>query len=314
MKTAALGRFPESPVEPGSGPDRLRLVTWNLGYAGLGEESDFVADGGSSLRPPSRRVAQKNRDRILEQIGSLHADAYLFQEAAPAQPLNHWVDLLGGLRTTLVGCAHTYAADLRLPLLPARLGVTVGNASFFRFPVREAELHPLPLEPGRFFGLLRKRYRLHVHRLPSAWPDVEWVLVNVHLAAFDEAARVRHAQIRRLLDFAHREYAAGHFVVIGGDWNVELTGYVNPTPEKPPTWLHPAPDGLPPEGWHIAADSRVPSVRALDQPYRAGRTFTTVIDGFLVSPNVRIETVETIDLGFAASDHQPVTASIAAVP
>jgi hypothetical protein len=31
-----------------------------------------------------------------------------------------------------------------------------------------------------------------------------------------------------------------------------------------------------------------------------------VIDGFLVSPNVRVESVETLDEGFACTDHNPV--------
>ncbi len=34
--------------------------------------------------------------------------------------------------------------------------------------------------------------------------------------------------------------------------------------------------------------------------------YTSVIDGFLVSPNVEIASVKTLDLGFAHSDHNPV--------
>jgi hypothetical protein len=31
-----------------------------------------------------------------------------------------------------------------------------------------------------------------------------------------------------------------------------------------------------------------------------------VIDGFIVSPNVTVDTVETLDFGFQNSDHNPV--------
>ena len=31
-----------------------------------------------------------------------------------------------------------------------------------------------------------------------------------------------------------------------------------------------------------------------------------VIDGFIISPNVRLEFVKTLDLGFENSDHNPV--------
>ena len=30
---------------------RLSLVSWNIGYAGMGAEADFVMDGGSQMRP-----------------------------------------------------------------------------------------------------------------------------------------------------------------------------------------------------------------------------------------------------------------------
>ena len=38
--------------------ETLNLMIWNLGYAGLGRESDFVADGGTSYFPPSRAAVR----------------------------------------------------------------------------------------------------------------------------------------------------------------------------------------------------------------------------------------------------------------
>ena len=46
----------------------------------------------------------------------------------------------------------------------------------------------------------------------------------------------------------------------------------------------------------------------LNQPYDPADENTQyfVIDGFIVSPNVEVEHVETIDLAFANTDHNPV--------
>ena len=47
----------------------------------------------------------------------------------------------------------------------------------------------------------------------------------------------------------------------------------------------------------------------MNQPYDpsdAANTQYYVIDGFILSPNVRLRSVETLDLGFARSDHNPV--------
>ena len=56
-------------------------------------------------------------------------------------------------------------------------------------------------------------------------------------------------------------------------------------------------------------DGRVPSCRSLDQPYegadRAGFQYY-LIDGFIVSSNLTVEGLETLDLDFVCSDHNPV--------
>jgi hypothetical protein len=49
-------------------------------------------------------------------------------------------------------------------------------------------------------------------------------------------------------------------------------------------------------------DTTSPTNRTLEQPYRAGVNYTSVLDGFLVSPNIEVVDVTTIDLG-AHSDH-----------
>ena len=67
------------------------------------------------------------------------------------------------------------------------------------------------------------------------------------------------------------------------------------------------------DGWHFACDLSVPSCRLLNQPYDPADTENTqyyVIDGFILSPNVELLTVEGVDLDFANSDHNPVLISV----
>ena len=49
----------------------------------------------------------------------------------------------------------------------------------------------------------------------------------------------------------------------------------------------------------------IPTCRGADIPYTKGVNFTTVVDGFLVSENVKAE-AENIDTDFGYSDHNPV--------
>ena len=68
-------------------------------------------------------------------------------------------------------------------------------------------------------------------------------------------------------------------------------------------------ESLIPDGFSFAYDTSTPSCRLNNQPYDPSDTADTqyyVIDGFILSPNVTLETVKTIDEGFADSDHNPV--------
>ena len=71
-----------------------------------------------------------------------------------------------------------------------------------------------------------------------------------------------------------------------------------------------APDILS-EGWQLVYDDSNPTCRAVDAPYNNERAKLHdwqyhVIDGFIISPNVEMRFVNTIDLDFQDSDHNPV--------
>lgn len=60
--------------------DDVSILTWNVGYAGLGEESDFFMDGGKQVRAPSKAVVEKNMDGIVSTVKDLNADFTFLQE------------------------------------------------------------------------------------------------------------------------------------------------------------------------------------------------------------------------------------------
>ena len=53
-----------------------------------------------------------------------------------------------------------------------------------------------------------------------------------------------------------------------------------------------------------------PTNRDVDMSYQKGKTKTTIIDFFVVSPNITVESVKTIETGFENADHQPVIMKI----
>ena len=111
------------------------------------------------------------------------------------------------------------------------------------------------------------------------------------------------------------EYTKGNYVIAGGDFNQIFPGGLEAWPNTHPELWSPGilEEASLPEGFHYACDLSVPSCRLLNQPYDPADTENTQyysIDGFIVSPNVEIDAVETLDLGFENSDHNPVLLTV----
>jgi exonuclease III len=60
------------------------------------------------------------------------------------------------------------------------------------------------------------------------------------------------------------------------------------------------------KGWKWSSDPSTPTNRKLNKVYDEKTSYTSVIDFFLISPNINSLSVKTIDTFFEFSDHQPV--------
>ncbi|MFN3608261.1 MAG: endonuclease/exonuclease/phosphatase family protein [Hyphomonas sp.] len=287
----------------------LKLMIWNIGYAGLGEESDFQTDGGEMLRPPSRRAVEKNLAGIQAVLREEAPDILLMQELAAPGFLNHTVDVLSGVKEALPGYGMVFSSDIRTRLLPGPLGLRHGLGTFAKVAGERTKLMRLTEEPEPIMGFIQRRYHVQVTELDVS--GAPWVILNVHLSAFDEGAGTRMRQLREVLDYAQSHYQQGKAVVLGGDWNMRLaeTDFAYQSDESALFWVHDFPQDELRPGWRIVIDPAVPTTRTNEQPYTAGVNYTTIIDGFIVSPNVTVDEVRGIDLGFAIADHQPVVAT-----
>lgn len=291
----------------------LHVLTWNLGYAGLGAESDFFADKGRSVLAPSRAAVAKNLEGIANLLGSTPADVYLLQEVAIASPLNYATDVKREVDHALPGRASSFVSDVRSRLIPWPLRFLHGTEVLTSRKVVWGGTSPLTADPKFYAGLIKRQYRLQIARLPIAGSTREWVIANVHLSAFDKDAELRNRQLADVFAFCSAEFAKGNYVIAGGDWNLEFRAnrFAHETEPRFMFWLSDFPWDRLPEGWTMAFDEKVPTVRTAHRPYLRGKNYVTIIDGFLASPNVSVRRVAGIDQDFAYSDHNPVLAEFA---
>ncbi|MEZ5952825.1 MAG: hypothetical protein R3C13_00835 [Hyphomonas sp.] len=284
----------------------LRVMIWNIGYSGLGEESDFQADGGKMLQPPSVATVRKNLAGIQDVLRSADADFVLMQEVAAPGFLTRGVNVLGGVRAALPDYAMTFSSDIRTFLFPRPISLKHGMATFRRVGASETNIHRLTDEPGAISGFIRRRYHVQATEFSAGGQD--WVIIDVHLSAFDEGASTRLTQLREVLDIAEAYYADGKAVVMGGDWNMRLaaTDFPYTSDESALFWVHDFPADQLADGWQLVFDPAVPTTRTNEQPFSEGVNYRTIIDGLVVSPNVNVVAAKGIELHFKYTDHQPV--------
>lgn len=301
-------------IAPG---DRLVVLSWNVGYGGLGKESDFFMDGGKESRAADRETVGRYLEGARRTIDEQEADLILLQEVDTNSSRSYGIDernILGlGMNS------RTFAYNYSCPFVPIPMPpigkvhsglYTVTNG----LQIERAERISLPCPftwPTRIANLKRC---LLASYLPIAGSDKQLVLINLHLEAYD-SGEGKIAQTKQLFDFMASEYEKGNYVIAGGDFNQIFPGNLARYPNTHAELWEPGvlDAELLPSGWALVYDLSVPTCRLLNQPYDPADSVGTqyyVIDGMIVSPNVEVESVETVDAQFENSDHNPVRVEV----
>lgn len=289
----------------------VTVLSWNIGYAGLGSNADFFMDGGENVKSSDRERVESNLQDIRELLyGESAPDLILLQEVDVNSSRTYSIDQSACLTAGNAAHALNYSCPFVPFPLPPIGKVNSGVFTTTDYAIDRAERISLPCPFSWPVSTANLKRCLLVSYLPIEGSDKQLVLVNLHLEAYDDGEG-KIAQTRQLNDFIQSEYEKGNYVIAGGDFNQIFPGslavYSNTHPELwEPGVLT---EDMLPEGWSYAYDLSVPSCRLLNQPYDPADTENTqhyVIDGFILSPNVTLESVETLDQGFIASDHNPV--------
>ncbi len=296
--------------------ESIDLLSWNIGYAGLGAGSDFFMDGGKSSRAADKMQVSEYLAGIYSTIynSELEPDLILLQEVDIDSSRTFGINQAEQLGRGNAVHALNYSCPFVPIPLPPMGKVNSGLLTTTRYDVESAERISLPCPFAWPLRIANLKRCLLVSYLPIEGSDRQLVLVNLHLEAYDDGEG-KIAQTKVLNDFLQSEYAKGNYVIAGGDFNQIFPDGLDAYPNAHPELWTPGllTEDMLPEGWSYAYSLDVPSCRLLNQPYNPADTVNTqyyVIDGFILSPNVELEMVENLDLGFANSDHNPVHISV----
>ncbi len=297
-------------------PDEFSFLTWNIGYAGLGKEMDFFYDGGKQVIP-EKKLSEGYLEGIKKEIHNFDTLDFLYiQEidikSRRAYDVNELDELAGELPQFHYVFGMNYNSwFVPVPLYQPMGYVKSGISTFSRHKPESVVMVPFGTHyswPQRLVQL--KRCFLMMKILLENGKEL--VVINTHNSAYDSTGELRKNELQMLSRYMLKEYEKGNYVVTGGDWNSNPEGF------RPQSIVSgdsitrldvPVSCSFFP-GWHFAFDTLQPSNRFTNEPYKTGKTKTTIIDFFVVSPNIEILSVETKRMGFKYSDHEPVIMKI----
>lgn len=295
--------------------DTFTATTFNIGYAGLDKEQDFFMDGGKSSRSSSKEQTEKNVNNMLSFLQKQDSDFILLQEvdtkSSRSFDVNEYDVFKSGLKNYESSFGYNYHAQwVPVPITNPMGYANSGMSSFSKYKIDAATRFQLPGRepwPKQLFDLDRA---IVEHKIPVS--NGKYLrLVNLHLSAYDKGGKIRRQQVDYLKEYMNEHYKKGDYVILGGDWNqlVSDVQLKDPKFQKVwPEWLVQLPKDFTEGGFQWAVDPTVWTVRDDVKKYVEGENFVTIIDGFLVSPNVEIVNVHGNDLKFENSDHNPVSA------
>ena len=290
------------------------IVNWNIGYCGLDASMDFFYDGGSHVRPPEKNV-EENLEAVLAYLKAQeNIDFFLLQEVDKKSKRSYKINQYDKLQEAFSTYHSFFGKNYDVFFVPTPPAepygkVVSGLMTLSKFDPVEVTRHQFPGNYGFPKGLFMLDRCFLVSRIQVS-NGKQLLMINTHNSAYDDGS-LKAGQMTFLKDFLLAEYEKGNYIVVGGDWNqcppgVE-TEFADFNFDKK-DFSRIDKDYLPAD-WKWVFSNKTPTNRRVATPYDKSSSVTTVIDFFLISPNVKNISLENINLEFKNSDHQPVKAS-----
>lgn len=293
------------------------IVTQNLGFGAYTQDFTFFMDGGKESRAESKESVLSCIREGIETVGSFDPDFILFQEVDIDATRSYHVDQHAMLCESFCDYSRVMAinydsAYLMYPILEPHGASCSSMSTFSRFSIDSSVRRSFPISTS--FSKFLDLDRCYTVTKIKTDNGKELVIYNVHSSAYGSNDEIRTAQMTMLMNDMKSEYEKGNYVICGGDFNHDFTGdstqmLNNGMGVLEYGWAQPFPEELIPEGFSRAISYKdgeyKPTCRDCDIPYEVGN-FTLIVDGFIISDNVKCVEVENIVTDFTYADHNPV--------
>ena len=294
--------------------EEYTIGSYNIGFGAYTPEYSFFMNGGKYSWAMSEDGLHENIDNIAGEIMSFDPDIMIVQEVDFGGTRTYHFDERARLEETITpGGSFVFAQNydspyLFWPLYQPHGANRSGILTYSRFEITDALRRSFPISES-LSKLVDLDRCFSISRIPVE-NGHELIIINVHMSAYGSNPAIREGQLNMLYEEMTREYEAGNYVIVGGDFNHNLRDEYDP---DAPGWAQRFPKEDLPSGFSLGFDSCEGEIdiehntgRASEEPYDPASTYTVTLDGFIVSDNITVTTYSTIDTGYIYSDHDPV--------
>ena len=289
------------------------ILSWNIGYCGLGDNMDFFYDGGTTVRDTKERTLE-NMSNIINFISAQrNIDFFILQEVDVEAKRTYYINERDSIENQFSNYLSLYADNYLVNYVPVpynepmgyvRAGLQFLSKEIPNSSARYAFPGNYPWPTSLFMldrCFIANRYTLENGK--------ELIIINTHNSAFDDG-NLKQQQLDYLKNYLIKELDKGNYFVVGGDWNQNPPQFDDSKfgnyDQSEKFQLTSVSENLFPSNWQFIYDPNIPTNRSNITKYKKGETATTVLDFFLISPNLKANFITCIDLEFKNSDHQPI--------
>ncbi len=291
------------------------FMIWNIGYCGLSQEMDFFYDGGKMVKAEKKQVETNLKEINAYLTKEEDIDFFLLQEVDKDSKRSYGTNQYETFEKSLSRYTSFFGKNydvffVPLPITNPYGRVLSGLMTLSLYRPLSSDRYSFPGNYGWPKGLFMLDRCFLVNRYPLK-SGKEILVINTHNSAYDDGS-LKKGQMDYLKNFLLKEYEKGNYIVAGGDWNQcppnlepKIEGYI--FDEETFDLID---ENYLPADWKWAYQTKVPTNRRVATPYNKKTSKTTMIDFYLLSPNIEVINIEGVNYEFKNSDHQPVKLSI----
>ncbi|WP_317294744.1 endonuclease/exonuclease/phosphatase family protein [Ligilactobacillus saerimneri] len=307
---------------------KYTALTYNIGFGAYNQKYSFFMDTGrmaNGQKTQGKYGTAVNKQTVLADTNGAittlkqqQPDFALMQEVDTNSTRSFHVNQVQKVQQSFPHYASVFASNFHsgyifLPLNNPHGAVRSGLLSLSKYRISQAERRKYPVTSSFISKFTDLDRCFEVLTIPVK-NHKQLLLINSHMSAYDKGGEMRKKQLKLLNHVMEAAVAQGNYVIVGGDFNHAfgakmLTHFKNK--QQVPDWVSVLSSKNITSKMrmvHATNEEQVPTCRATDIPYQKGVNYETVIDGFLVSPNVTAHATN-IDTQFQYADHNPVKLS-----